>query len=69
MANPKRKHTHSRTTKRRANWKVGNIPSSKCPNCKSLNRPHQVCSVCGFYGDKVEVPVKEKKKDKETPKK
>lgn len=63
MANPKGKHTRMRTSKRRAqNWKIGNISSSKCPNCNSLKNPHQVCPSCGFYRDKVVIPVKTKEK-------
>jgi large subunit ribosomal protein L32 len=71
MANPKRKHTHSRSRKRRGqNWTVKAVSTSRCPNCQSLKSPHQVCPNCGFYRDRVVVPVKTKEKgSKETTKK
>lgn len=63
MANPKRKHTHSRTRKRRnQNWKLGVVSASRCPNCRSLKPPHRVCPHCGFYRDRVIIPTKTKEK-------
>ncbi|MGC8977018.1 MAG: 50S ribosomal protein L32 [Candidatus Ratteibacteria bacterium] len=49
MPNPKRKHSKSRTAKRKSTKKVRFVPLSKCPNCGSLKLPHFVCKVCGYY--------------------
>jgi large subunit ribosomal protein L32 len=52
---PKKKHSKSRTGKRR--WaKKFDVPIfSICPNCKKEKLPHQVCLNCGFYkGQKIE---------------
>lgn len=60
MPNPKRKHSKSRTGKRRSSKKVRNIPLTKCPNCGAMKLPHFVCKVCGYYKGvqiiKVETP-------------
>ncbi|MCJ7680145.1 MAG: 50S ribosomal protein L32 [Candidatus Aminicenantes bacterium] len=49
MANPKRRHSHARTAKRRANDAV-EVPSlSLCSNCGSPKLPHRVCPECGYY--------------------
>lgn len=49
MPNPKRKHSKSRTAKRKSTKKIRNVPMSKCPNCGALKLPHFVCRVCGYY--------------------
>lgn len=49
MPNPKRKHSKSRTAKRRSTKKIRNVALSRCPNCGSLKLPHFVCNVCGYY--------------------
>ncbi|HYM46154.1 MAG TPA: 50S ribosomal protein L32 [Solirubrobacteraceae bacterium] len=49
MAVPKKKQSHSRTSKRRAQHKVGPPTVNECPRCYSLRRPHRVCPVCGTY--------------------
>lgn len=49
MPNPKRKHSKSRTAKRRSSKKIRNVPLSRCPNCGSLKLPHFACNVCGYY--------------------
>jgi large subunit ribosomal protein L32 len=49
MANPKRRHSHSRTRTRRAHDAI-EVPSlSLCPNCGNPKLPHRVCLDCGFY--------------------
>lgn len=50
MANPKKRFSHSRTAKRKANWlalKQGGI--SICPHCHALKLAHRVCPSCGYY--------------------
>ena len=47
MAVPKKKQSHSRTAKRRAQHKIGTPAVNACPQCHSPRRPHRVCPVCG----------------------
>jgi large subunit ribosomal protein L32 len=49
MAVPKKKQSHSRTAKRRAQHKIGLPAVNQCPRCHSPRRPHRVCPVCGTY--------------------
>ncbi len=65
MALPKRKHSNSRTGKRRSHDALypPNIPSFEsakktsgnrskrfiCPHCKQIKRPHTICHNCGYY--------------------
>jgi large subunit ribosomal protein L32 len=50
MPNPKRRHSNSRTGKRRGgNSGVKKSSLSICPNCGALKRPHTVCKSCGYY--------------------
>ncbi len=49
MAVPKKKQSHSRTAKRRAQHKIGAPALNACPQCHSPRRPHRVCPVCGSY--------------------
>ncbi|HEV3094795.1 MAG TPA: 50S ribosomal protein L32 [Solirubrobacteraceae bacterium] len=49
MAVPKKKQSHSRTSTRRANHRIGTPALGACPRCHSPRRPHRVCPVCGTY--------------------
>jgi large subunit ribosomal protein L32 len=50
MAHPKRKHSKSRTAKRRSQYKVKSTPEvQECPNCGSPHVRHRACSSCGYY--------------------
>ena len=50
MAVPKRKVSHARTAKRRANWKLEEPTNLvKCPQCGEVNLAYRVCKNCGFY--------------------
>ncbi len=49
MAVPKKKQSHSRTAKRRAQHKIGAPALNACTQCHSPRRPHRVCPVCGTY--------------------
>ena len=51
MANPKRKHSKSRTRKRRSQYyRSLNKPElMECPNCGSTKMLHRVCPTCGQY--------------------
>jgi len=49
MANPKRRHSHSRTRKRRTHQGLDAVQLSHCPQCKQAKLPHVVCGNCGYY--------------------
>lgn len=49
MAVPRRKHSHARQAKRRAQWKGTAIQLVDCTNCGTRIRPHTVCTSCGHY--------------------
>jgi len=52
---PKKKHSKSRTGKRRWAKKFAPPNLSTCPNCKKEKLPHIVCPNCGYYkGQKIE---------------
>ena len=59
MPNPKRKHSKSRTGKRRAHDHLVPPALGNCPNCGEPRAPHRVCSKCGFYNGRVAIAVKE----------
>ncbi|MBM4050325.1 MAG: 50S ribosomal protein L32 [Planctomycetes bacterium] len=66
MALPKRRHSHSRTRRRRAHDALTppNLPNLQkrrsgsharsrrfvCPQCKQIKLPHRICPNCGHYG-------------------
>lgn len=62
MALPKRRFSHSRTRKKRTHKKLAQVKPSLCPHCKSAKLSHQICMVCGYYGDKQLIEIKQKKK-------
>ncbi len=49
MALPKRKHSKSRSRKRRTHYKMSRPGLSTCQNCGEHKSPHRVCPSCGFY--------------------
>ena len=51
MANPKRKHSKSRTRKRRAQYynRLDAPQMMECPNCSSMKAMHRACPSCGHY--------------------
>lgn len=59
MPVPKRRHSNSRTNKRRANWKVRPPTVATCGHCHQPKPPHQVCPTCGYYGEEQVIAVKE----------
>ncbi len=60
MAQPKRRHSHARSRKRRAHYHLVEKGLSVCPNCKELKLPHRVCPNCFTYKGKVIIEAKEK---------
>jgi len=59
MPNPKRKHSKSRTGKRRAHDHLTPPELGTCPNCGEPRPPHRVCPKCGFYRGRVVIEMKE----------
>ena len=49
MALPKRRHSHSRTRKRRANDALRKPTVATCGECGEPKLPHRLCSSCGSY--------------------
>lgn len=64
MAHPKRKHSHSRTRKRRTHQTVDAPLLVACTECKRLKPAHRVCPFCGFYAGREIVKVEKKEKKK-----
>ncbi|MBN1460666.1 MAG: 50S ribosomal protein L32 [Armatimonadetes bacterium] len=58
MALPKRRHSHSRKNKRRANWRAKAPQMIACPDCRALKLPHRVCPGCGNYDGENVLTVK-----------
>ena len=50
MPNPKRRHSKSRTSKRRTHDALTPMAMGECPQCHELKLPHTVCANCGYYG-------------------
>ena len=48
MANPKRRHSKTRTSKRRSHDGLRARSLSECPNCHERRLPHRVCAKCGY---------------------
>ncbi|HQX83508.1 MAG TPA: 50S ribosomal protein L32 [Vicinamibacterales bacterium] len=59
MPNPKRRHSKSRTAKRRTHDTLVKVQSGRCPQCQEMKLPHQVCKNCGFYNGRQVRAVKE----------
>ncbi|MCP4082894.1 MAG: 50S ribosomal protein L32 [Pirellulaceae bacterium] len=53
MAVPKRKHSNSRTGKRRAHDSLKARNLTVCPKCSTVTPTHVVCPTCGFYMGRV----------------
>ena len=68
MAVPKKRHSNTRTNKRRANWKLFAVASAKCPQCGSPILPHTACKNCGTYKGRAVLEIKQKKSKQETAK-
>ena len=49
MAVPKRKHSNSRTGKRRSHDRITAKQLQACPKCGAATPTHVACSNCGHY--------------------
>jgi large subunit ribosomal protein L32 len=57
MAEPKKRHTPSRTGKRRSHLALTPALPTLCSHCKQPKVAHRVCGYCGHYaGAEVFVP-------------
>lgn len=52
MPNPKRRHSKSRSRKRRTHYKAEAPTITTCSNCGAPNLMHRVCQECGYYRGK-----------------
>jgi large subunit ribosomal protein L32 len=50
MPLPKRRHSNSRTRKRRTHYKLVVPSMSACPRCSEPRLSYHVCPSCGYYG-------------------
>jgi len=66
MAHPKRKHSKSRSKKRRTHQNIKLPLLVECKQCRREKPAHMVCPFCGYYGGKevVYIEPKESKKSK-----
>ena len=61
MANPKRRHSNSRTRKRRTHDKAIAPTLAICPQCGAYHVYHSVCPACGYYRGKIAIVMPEDK--------
>ncbi|HCE01801.1 MAG TPA: 50S ribosomal protein L32 [Acidobacteria bacterium] len=59
MANPKRRHSKSRTAKRRTHQSLDPVSLGICAQCHERKPSHQVCPHCGYYRGRQVRAVKE----------
>ena len=66
MAHPKRRHSHSRTRKKRTHKKISLPKLVVCSECRKLKPAHMVCPFCGYYKGReiITIEFKDKKKKK-----
>ncbi|HTL48465.1 MAG TPA: 50S ribosomal protein L32 [Verrucomicrobiae bacterium] len=62
MANPKRRHSNTRTRTRRAHDALDVISATRCPQCGAGIRPHRVCESCGYYRGRQVMTIKVREK-------
>lgn len=66
MANPKRRHSNTRTRLRRSQDFIRVKSLSRCAHCGAMIIPHRVCASCGYYRGKQVITVEVgSKKEKE----
>ena len=59
MALPKRRHSHSRTRKRRSHDALTPASVSSCPKCGEPKLSHRLCGGCGTYNDRTVIKFEE----------
>ena len=69
MPNPKRRHSNTRTRKRRTHDVMTAAQTTFCPTCLTRDkrtplRRHRACVVCGYYRGRAVLQIKTKEKKK-----
>jgi large subunit ribosomal protein L32 len=59
MAVPKRRHSYSRTRKRRSHDALTAPNIVGCPKCGEPKLPHRLCGSCGTYKDRSVIHLEE----------
>ncbi len=59
MALPKRRHSYSRTRKRRSHDALTPASVSSCPKCGEPKLSHRLCGGCGTYNDRTVIKFEE----------
>jgi large subunit ribosomal protein L32 len=49
MPNPKRRHSKTRTAKRRTHDALTAANPNECPQCHYPKAQHRICTNCGYY--------------------
>jgi large subunit ribosomal protein L32 len=57
MPVPKRRQSHTRGAKRKAQWRSQAPTYSECPQCHQPKLPHRVCANCGYYAGRQAIEV------------
>lgn len=57
MPVPKRHQSHTRSAKRKANWKAQAPSTVECPQCKQPKLSHRVCPTCGTYAGRQAIEI------------
>ena len=65
MPNPKRRHSNTRTRKRRTHDVMALTQTNACPQCESMGvynpiASHRVCTKCGYYKGRQVLQIKAK---------
>lgn len=63
MANPKRRHSNTRTRLRRTHDRLELRSLAKCSNCGRFIVPHRICTHCGYYRGRQVLTLKVKAKE------
>jgi large subunit ribosomal protein L32 len=59
MALPKRRHSNSRSGKRRSHQALREPHITYCPQCSTAVLPHRICPNCGYYQGRTVLEIKE----------
>ncbi|NOY88123.1 MAG: 50S ribosomal protein L32 [FCB group bacterium] len=59
MPHPKRRHSRTRSRKRRTNWKFAVPNVISCPHCHQSRLSHHICPHCGYYNGRKMIEIKE----------
>jgi len=62
MAVPKKRHSKSKTRRRRTHLYLKKPNLVKCENCGEMKLPHTVCPFCGFYKGREVIKIEKEEK-------